>query len=503
LARGFVRSFLASAAFIVVLGRSGSVAASPPDDTSLAPPPVRHPLALTLLEEFAALAVQGGWYWAHSRYGSEGVDVTAENFFSSLVSDDFVLDADQFRTNGVGHPIAGAVAYQIARGNGMTAGESFLASVLASAAWKYFGEWNQAHSINDLVMSPGAGWVIGEATYRVGRWFAAGEPGILNCVGAALLSPTAVINGSSVCGFREGDQPQSGNVLPTWHRLAAEVGPSITIFGSGETRSGFAVSLAALIRANARYRSPGTGSSTAGPGQWTSVRSRLIVEGAAIRGTTLDADALVIGRYFRRYAETDGVSRVADGWSALIGLSSSFIYDARELPIGWDRTAAAGLLGPALELSSRRGPLELRAWLGATYGFSQVTSLAYAQAAPSFAGVSLKEILQREGYYYAHGPISSAALEGEVGGVRLALEGRMANFWSIDSAHSNQSEIENNFSLRDTRICARVVASFRPLGGPFRMSLELDDDFRDSRIPGTVVRLNERRFLASLALVSR
>ena len=503
MARGPRKPCLTAVAFAVALARSLPVAASPPDDTSLAPVAVRHPLALTLLEEVAVLTVQGAWYWGHSRYGSAGVPVTADNFFARLASDDFVLDEDRFRTNGVGHPLAGAAAYQIPRGNGMSVGASFLASVASAVAWKYFGEWNQAHSTNDIIMSPAAGWVIGEATYRVGRWFAAGEPGIFNCLGAGLFAPFAVLNGSSVCGFRQGDQSPSAIVLPTWHRLAAEVGPSTTTFDGGSSRTGVALGLGALIRANAQYRSPGTGSSTAGPGQWSSARGRLLFEGAAIRGSAFDADALVIGRYFRRYAEGDGVSRETNGWGALIGLSSSFDYESRQLPIGLDRTAAAGIVGPAIELSARRGPLQLRGWFTASYGFSQVTSLAYAQAARSFAGVQLKEVLQLEGYYYAQGPLTSAALEGEVGWLRLALEGRMANFWSIDSDYSNQSQIQNNFSLRDTRIFTRAIASLRPFDGPLRVAVEFDDDLRDSRIPGTVVRSNERRFLASLALVSR
>jgi hypothetical protein len=132
-----------------------------------------------------------------------------------------------------------------------------------------------------------------------------------------------------------------------------------------------------------------------------------------------------------------------------------------------------------------------------------VTSLAYAQARPSFAGVELKEVLQREGYYYAHGPISSAVLEGEVGRARIAVEGRMANFWSIDADYSNQRQIQDNFSLRDTRMFARAIASIQPFERPLRFALEFDDDLRDSRIPGTAVRSNERRILASVAVVSR
>jgi len=507
LARGFRRSFLASVALVAALGRSASGAVEPlsvpDDDTSLPPPAVPHQLTLTLVEQFGALAIQGLWYWGHSRYGSSGAAVTPENFFNSLVSDDLVLDDDLFRTNGVGHPIAGAVAYQISRGNGMSVGASFVSSVLASIVWKYFGEWNQPHSTNDILMSPTAGWVIGEATYRVGRWFAAGEPGILNCIGATALSPFAVINGSSVCKFRNGDRTSSTIVLPTWHRLGADVGPSMTIFNGGQSRAGIMIGLDALIRANARYRNPGTGSSMAWPGQWSSFRGRLLVEGSAIRGTAFDADALVVGRYVRRYAETDGVSGETNGWSALFGLSSSFNFEGRELPMGWDRTASAGILGPAIELSARRGSVQLRGWVAATYAFSQVTSLAYAQASTSFAGQTLRAVLQKEGYYYGHGPVTSAVLEGELGDVRIALEGRTANFWSIDSDYSNQRQIDNNFSLRDTRIFTRAIASLWPFGGPLGLALEFDDNLRDSHIPGTSVRSHERRFLASLLLVSR
>lgn len=507
MARGITRSFLTSVAFVSALARASPVAASPPsavtDDTSLPPPVVRHQLTLTIAEEIAALAVQGVWYWGHSRYGSSGADVTAENFFKSLFSDDFVLEDDTFRTNGVGHPMAGAVAYQIARGNGMSVGASFVASFLSSVAWKYFGEWNQTHSTNDIIMSPAAGWVIGEATYRVGRWFAAGDPGILNCLGAATLSPFATLNGSSVCRFRSGDRPPDWSIPRPWHRLGAEIGPSTSTFDNGDARYGVVIGGAAIIRANARYRSPGAGSTLAGPGQWSSVRGRLLFESGEIRGSTLDADALMIGRYVRRYAETDGSSREPNGWGVLYGLSASFNYEARALPIGWDRTAAAGIFGPSIEVSARRGPLALRGWVNATYAFAQVTSLAYVQTRASFAGVALKDVLQTQGYYYAQGPVSTAVLEGELGGVRLAVEGRMANFWSIDSDYSNQSQIVNNFSLRDTRVFARAVASVQPLGGPLRLAFEFDDDLRDSRIPGTAVRSNERRFLMSLAVVSR
>jgi hypothetical protein len=475
------------------------------NDTSLPPPVLEHPLALTLLEEIGALGVQGAWYWTHSKEWSDGgKHATLDHFLSNFVSpDDIVLDADHFNTNAVGHPLAGAVAYQIARGNGLGVRTSLIASVLSSIAWKFFGEWDQRPSTNDIIMSPAAGWVIGEATYRIGRVFAEGKPGIFNCLGSTVLSPFATLNGSTVCGFRQGDRSPYLTPPPTWHRFAAEIGTANEVFEGGETRNESVLGLGGILRANALYRRPGAGVASAGPGQWSSARARWLIGDGALRGSSFDADTLVTGRYFRRYGDTYGPSGEPDGWGVLAGISSTFDYEARQLPTTFDRTAAAGILGPSFELSARRGPFALRTWLCVTYGFAQVTSLAYAQAAPVLAGVRVKRVLQTEGYYYAHGPLSSAAIELESGPLRLDFEGRAATFWSFDADYDGQGRIDYNFSLRDTRVFARAIASIDPMNGPLRLSLELDDDLRTSHIPGTFVRENERRLVASVTLISR
>lgn len=106
-------------------------------------------------------------------------------------------------------------------------------------------------------------------------------------------------------------------------------------------------------------------------------------------------------------------------------------------------------------------------------------------------------------YCYAQGPLASGTLEVEAGWLRFGFEGRAVIFWSIDSGYDGQSRIENNFSLRDTRVFARATASFQSFRGPIRLALELDDDLRDSDIPGTSVRSIERRAAASLILASR
>ena len=154
-----------------------------------------------------------------------------------------------------------------------------------------------------------------------------------------------------------------------------------------------------------------------------------------------------------------------------------------------------------LELAARRGPLALRANFAASYGFGQVTSLAYAQAAGEFTNVTIKTELKEEGYYYAQGLLTFLNVEAELSDVRLTLGGRGQTFWSFNTDDERQSSIQDNFSLRDTRLYLSAVASWQPFGGPIRLAAEFDDDARDSRLPGTRVWLNEWRTVGSVLLV--
>lgn len=465
----------------------------------------QRPYLRVVLGELAFLGLQSAWYWGHQEPSeSEVPPFTWSTWRTELFSDRyFVLDHDRFNTNAIGHPVAGTIYYQIARGNGLGVGASFLTTVAASTFWKYFGEPNQKLSTNDLTVTPAAGWVIGEATYRLGRLFADGEPSLLNCLGAAIFSPVAALNEAPVCHGRRHEDAfdERGLSRRIWHRLTLEIGTARTSFDNGEVRDEATLGLAARITTQALYRQPGTGTSTALPGQWTNLDARWFMNDGSIRGAFVHADSLVLGRYARRYGDVGGRSGEADGRGLLLGVGSSFDYDARSLPGMWDRTLAVGLLGPMVELAARHGNLALRAAFAASYGFAQVTSLAYPEAAPALAGLVIKSELQTDGYYFAQGLLTSATLEAELGDVRLRLAGRTQSFWSFNADDDHQGEIQNNFSLHDTRLFLSAVASVQPLGGPVRLALTFDGIARESSLPGYLVRSDERRIAGSIILV--
>ncbi len=488
-----------------LLARPSYAAVTQENDTQSGSANPPHPYLRVILGELTFLLVQGAWYWAHQEPSNSEISVDSwSTWRAKLFSlQYFRFDQDRFNTNAVGHPVAGLVYYQIARGSGFGVGASFLASVAASTAWKYFGESNQKVSINDLIVTPAAGWVLGEASYRLGSFFADGEPSFANCLGALMFSPVATLTEPPVCRSRAQEPPfdRFGFSRRTWHRLYAELGAAHTVVDSGPARDETVFGLGARITAHARYRRPGRGVSTARPGQWSSLGARWLMNQGYIDGVAAHADALVIGRYFRDYDDTAGPSGEPDGRGLLVGLGSSFDYDGRSLPSVYDRTLALGLLGPLVEIEARHGWFSLRATLAASYGFAQVTSLAWAEAAPQFAGVQVKSELRLGGYYFGHGLLTAATLEAELGDVRFRFDGRGQNLWSFNFADDHQGQLQNNFSLRDDQLFLLGTISVQPFGGPARLALEFDDILRRSWLPGTLVTSSEHRIIGSANLV--
>jgi hypothetical protein len=448
------------------------------------------------------LTLQAAWYWGHIKPSTEDLPFTGSTWENKLSYNDLVFDDDKFVTGGIGHPLAGAAYYQVARGNGLGVGASFVATFVSSVAWQYFGEWNTRPATNDIIVTPTAGWVLGEATFRLGRFFAAGEPSWTNCAGAVLFSPVASLNESRVCRGRTNEPPfdRWGFSRRIWHRLDFELGAGRDALDQAPSQTEAVLGAGARVVANASYREQGAGGLTAWPGQWTSIGGRWFFGGGSFSGSFFHADSLIIGRYLRQYGEREAASREPDGQGLLVGLTTTFDYDTRVLPRAWDRVASVGFAGPVLEVDARRGALAVNARLAAAYSFAQVASLAYAEAAPEFANLFIKSELQLRGYYYGQGLVSYATVEGEIGALRLALDARSASYWSFNRDDTNQSRIQDNFALHDTRVYLRAVATLQLLGGPIRLAMEGDEDIRDSAIPGTSFSSAEQRLIGSVIL---
>jgi hypothetical protein len=482
-------------AFLVLLTMATAIEPLPLPAAEIDPRPA-HPYLFTALQESLVLGLGGVWYWRHPSKNSGELDFTWSDWNAKLFSTrDISFDSDLFSTNAIAHPMAGALYYQIARGNGLSPLASVVATVLVSTAWEYLVEWDERPSINDLIFTPAGGVVLGEATYRLGRMFAAGTPSVGSCLGALVFAPVATLNRTPVCrGGRLRPTDDFGLPSETWHRLTFNAGQSYTSFDGGPADTAMDLGFAAQVVDHPGYRRGGRAVSAVSPGDWTAFSTGALINHAGLRGLEIHADGTWWGRYRRDYAPTDEVSsRATDGWGGMLGLGSTFDYDARDVQIGWDRVATVGLLGPLLEYASRYGDLKARATLGAQYGFSMVTSLAYPAARAAFTSQIIKTTLDEQGYYYAQsvtGAATASLIDEPLG---IYVRARFGAFWSIDRGDRYQSQLTDNFSLHDQRLHLRIAASLRILGGPVRLLGAFDQVNRASHLPGFSFDGTERR----------
>lgn len=88
------------------------------------------------------------------------------NQYKSSYSNPPVIDEDLFYTNYIGHPYQGAYYYNTVRSQGAKVWQSALYSLGQSLLWEYGWEAGfEQPSIQDLIVTPVAGSVVGELTH--------------------------------------------------------------------------------------------------------------------------------------------------------------------------------------------------------------------------------------------------------------------------------------------------------------------------------------------------
>jgi hypothetical protein len=492
---------LASLALVAVLwSGDGAASAAPPSspleplvpieplDNGLDQPVVAHPYLYTFLETALGIGAGTVWYLRHGSDERWGRAMQWQNWRRKLfTTDEVTFDGDHFNTNAVGHPFDGTVYYQIARGNGLGPAGAFLSTVLASTFWEYFVEIPENPSLNDLVITPTAGAIIGESTYRLGRYLARSGPGVARCGGALLFAPVATLNEEPLCHRRSGLLPKA--------QLGLAAGFGRVIFNGVQTRNELALRLGADVVSQRDYERPGQGNVAVAPGQWVSLIGDARLGPGRIDGVWFHAGTVWGGRYERHYLAVAGdtdvpVGRPARGSGTIIGLGSVFDYRLRDLPDMHDRSATVGLLGPMFELSMR-GDVYFRLSVSMQYAFAIIGSMAYRENYRTLLGQVIKTSLSDSGYYYGQGVVSAVTASIDLGNVGFVTDARGAWYWSFDDADPAQSNIQYDVTLHDARLYLSAAMWTRPVAGWARFGLAVEHIRRTSNMLDISVRSTE------------
>jgi hypothetical protein len=109
------------------------------------------------------MLVPKDWTGWHDDFIEDGVNNLRRAWSSPPTMDD-----DHWFHNYVGHPYGGNVYYNTVRSQGATPTQSFLFSAFMSAQWEYFFEAvAEQPSIQDLIITPTTGAVLGELVHRL------------------------------------------------------------------------------------------------------------------------------------------------------------------------------------------------------------------------------------------------------------------------------------------------------------------------------------------------
>ena len=390
----------------------------------------------SLLEMGAGLALGTGGYWLLMRRNVADWDNPRP--LSRFDGSAWVLDNNSIGVNFLGHPFTGGVSYSFARANHQSVVGAFGYSFLTSFLWEFVIEFKEKVSVNDVLVTLGAGLPIGEAMYKLGMYLDSGHHD------SAAMDVLRALFGSGVALDRHWDgrspprvavRDNLGFSSEIWHRFRTDYGASAIdapgVAGYARFHGGLALELVTL---------PGYGKPRRfGQAFHRAELSRLSVRAEASGygwGLSASADTLLFGYHAQDFTRRDDALHGASftvgssvGWDYL--RSSANRYGSVEsalsqpgpdlsyhAPNRRDQYAAFQLPGLALELRWLRtwGGIEASGRLQPS--FAGLGAVAFYDWAADNLEARSKHILHRQGYFYGWGGATNVSARLALGPLR-------------------------------------------------------------------------------------
>ena len=382
----------------------------------------RAPHYLRAGVEMALLLGAGtAWYWLDRE--RQVADWDFPSIKQRLTFEAVRFDNNDFWINFIAHPLDGAAAHALARGNHLSLVESFGYSLGTSLAWEYLLEFREKVSINDIIVTPVTGVVVGEFTHRLGQVLNAPRaPGTERWWHQLLgwtLGPSVAIH-----DWLDAPRAADGTLLPgdaavradIWHAIDLSYGWADIDVGAEERQGLHTLRFDGRLAAIPGYLRPGRFHRAFADADLTAMRLDL---GFGAHGSSVDlyADTMLLGIHGQR------ISSSGTGTTGTVGINLAYRYfDDTQRP--WkDQLGIAHLPGLGAEASLLGRHASLRTY-GRVHGdFAGVRATPYGEWKAANPGAIEKSILRKQGYYYGWGwsgrfgavlEIPHASLGGEI-----------------------------------------------------------------------------------------
>ena len=396
------------------------------------------------------------------------------------------FDNNSFDINWLGHPFNGVWYHIYSRANDLSLPASVGFGLATSLAWEYVLEFNHTASVNDLLVTTGAGVAIGEFFYWMGRYFTSAPEN--------QRLATRWTFGIWQSAHRDDDNrgaplDELGFSSHIWHRFDLVTGLALGEVTRSErerpaTPRVQQLSLRAEFAALPGYLRPGVFGASFAQGNLTALAldARLGDGGA---GFDLQATTTLLGYHWQRLTR-DG------GRAATVGVAIGSTYRRHTTDSWFDRVGILHLPGPALSGHLRGPSWHLEVSVAGHGDFASLDAAAYPAWQAANPDVVGKTILARQRYYFGWGVSGSARALLTTPHLRFGAAWFGGRYRSQQGLDRSQEAVEYDVPVADRVMDRAAWVDLEPLAGRLIVRARLERRVRHNRV--------DRSFRASKTL---
>lgn len=387
------------------------------------------------------------WYWTNQEFNSVDWEYEFDwvSYRQKLLTFEAVkMDSNNFDTNAVSHPFAGFFYFTGARTLGFSFLESFLFSFTGSLIWEYVGEFKEKVSINDIVVTPVAGSVMGEVAFRLSEFLLKSGGSFMKTALGILVDPFGAINRLLYTGFpkRSNNLDRFGFDANQFHKFQFYYGQTL--------KEGYAyLKLNTAIYDIKNYLSAGESSKVFKGGDITIMELEALFGKEEMKRIRALFEVSIAGIQKQKIVDTAAGKK---GYSVLIGLQTGYNYQKQSFKDFKDNVAVANVIGAMVELHLFYKGIHFSTRTSVNADFSQVNSVAIENARANATLDTSKSVLDAKKYYFAFGFTARNRTSIEYKNFKLSGGVDYNYMDSIEGADRMQEEVVDDYDLVDHRV---------------------------------------------------
>jgi hypothetical protein len=424
-------------------------------------------------------------YYKNLVFNQVDFDYSLQSGIKGKLNGSAIRFDDNDKGSNYGHEYAGVMYYQMARANGFNSLESFLISYASSTTWEFM-EYHEVLSINDEILTPIGGYVIGEASYQISCALLQKNNIVAKTLGYT-INPGLAAN-HSIDKYKSGNKfaSQPDCSKPRWSDISMYIG-----LEKGQkaydpkVNKTFVAGLDATVVTIEGYNEEGKSSKLV----YDTAMAKALVE---LNGNNGVNDMRVVAQIVAAAYNQKNIGRDEKGqlrgYDVILGLGSASTWNDRGSPEdskNEDFYGTINILGATASASVFYNGFHIKADLAFYGDFAMVKSYSINEfdAANPGAIAANPSVLSKHSYYWGVGTSTIAAISISKGNWEVGYNGQFSNAKSINGHHRLEEDVTRNDNFRDSYNSNRIYISYQVTKN-LKIKLSREYNFREGSVNG-------------------